>query len=215
MGCGVGYEAKCRARVREADGRVREANALVLIEADEVIVRGNARTRVSRSSLTGVSVRGDELTIEHGAGEITLTLGAATAEKWRMRLEQPALKLIDKLDVAQDAKVWVWGIEDDDFLAQLHARTGRVSFGRTASECDVVFLAVERDDDLPRIERASKALGTGGALWVVHPKGPKGVPDTTVFARAKAIGLTYTKVARFSDTHTAEKLVWPRDKRGG
>lgn len=183
----MGYEAKCHARVRDGNGQVREADAVVLIESDEVIVRGDARVRVPRSSLTAVSVCGDQLRITHGAGEITLTLGAAAAEKWRVRLEQPAKQLIDKLDVAQNAKVWVWGGEDGDFLAQLRARTGRVSFGRTASECDVVFLAVERDADLMCIERASRALATRGTLWVVHPKGSQCVPDTAVFARAKAM----------------------------
>jgi hypothetical protein len=37
--------------------------------------------------------------------------------------------------------------------------------------------------------------------------------DVHVFAEAKRVGLTYTKVARFSATHTAEKLVIPKAKR--
>jgi hypothetical protein len=36
-----------------------------------------------------------------------------------------------------------------------------------------------------------------------------GVADTAIFAKAKSLGLTYTKVARVSDTLTAEKLVRP------
>ena len=52
-------------------------------------------------------------------------------------------------------------------------------------------------------------MNEDGAMWVVHRKGPTGVADTTIFGRAKALGLTYTKVARVSDTHTAEKLVRP------
>jgi hypothetical protein len=37
--------------------------------------------------------------------------------------------------------------------------------------------------------------------------------DTEIFVEAKRLGLTYTKVARFSQTHTAEKLVIPKAKR--
>lgn len=49
-----------------------------------------------------------------------------------------------------------------------------------------------------------------GAIWVIHPKGAESkVKDTDIFAAAKKIGLTATKVVRFSDTHTAEKLVIP------
>jgi hypothetical protein len=39
------------------------------------------------------------------------------------------------------------------------------------------------------------------------------VADTTIYGKAKELGLVYTKVARVSETHTAEKLVRPRDKR--
>ena len=66
---------------------------------------------------------------------------------------------------------------------------------------------------LSRIATCSRALAPAGALWVVHPKGTNGLKDTDVFAAGKAAGLTYTKVARFSDTHTAEKLVIPKAKR--
>lgn len=58
------------------------------------------------------------------------------------------------------------------------------------------------------------ALAPNGARWVVHPKGHDGVTDTDVFPAAKKAGLTYTKVARFSATHTAEKLVIPKASRG-
>ena len=47
----------------------------------------------------------------------------------------------------------------------------------------------------------------------MHLKGPSGIADTTIFEKAKTMDLAYTKVARVSDTHTAEKLV--RRKKGG
>jgi hypothetical protein len=52
-----------------------------------------------------------------------------------------------------------------------------------------------------------------GAIWVVHPKAVSGVADTTIFARASALSLAYTKVARVSETPTAEKLLKPRAAR--
>jgi hypothetical protein len=56
-------------------------------------------------------------------------------------------------------------------------------------------------------------MARDGAIWVVHPKGAGGLRDTEIFVEAKRLGLTYTKVARFSQTHTAEKLVIPKAKR--
>ena len=64
-----------------------------------------------------------------------------------------------------------------------------------------------------RIARALDATVSSGAVWVIHRKGPTGVADTTIFGKAKELGLVYTKVARVSETHTAEKLVRPRNKR--
>jgi hypothetical protein len=61
-----------------------------------------------------------------------------------------------------------------------------------------------------RREAGARGLG---AIWVIHPKAPNALRDTEIFAEAKRVGLTYTKVARFSATHTAEKLVIPKAKR--
>jgi hypothetical protein len=48
---------------------------------------------------------------------------------------------------------------------------------------------------------------------VVHPRGVAAVADTVIFAAAVDAGLTYTKVVRFSEVDTAEKLVIPRASR--
>ena len=56
-------------------------------------------------------------------------------------------------------------------------------------------------------------IARDGAVWVVHPRGKADVADTVIFVAAKATGLTYTKVVRFSETDTAEKLVIPVSSR--
>ena len=52
-----------------------------------------------------------------------------------------------------------------------------------------------------------------GGIWVVSPRGRKEIRDIHVIAAAKNAGLVDVKVCRFSETHTALKLVIPRDKR--
>ncbi|MEP6496197.1 MAG: hypothetical protein ABJF01_26235 [bacterium] len=205
----MGYETKCRARVTGADNTVREADATVLLETDELIVRGEARIRIPRAAIQRMSVRAGVLTITSPVAVVALSLGDEAAAKWRKKIEEPPKRLIDKLDVTANAKVWLLGIEDRDLAAQVAERTSRLLSGRSASECDVVFVGVESPAQLDRIERALAATKADGAIWVVHRKGPTGVADTTIFDRAKRLGLTYTKVARVSDTHTAEKLVRP------
>ena len=214
----MGYETVCRVRVDDRAGGVREAEGRVLLETDELIVRGDARVRVPRTSIERVTLRDGTVSITSASAIITLTLSPDAAAKWHKRLEEAPKRLIDKLDVKPDAKVWLFGVNDAALEAELASRTDGLSRGRTARACDVVFVGVESAAQLDRIDRALVALADGGAIWVVHPKGRDGVADTTIFGRAKALGLAYTKVARISDTHTAEKLVRPRAaraKKGG
>jgi hypothetical protein len=56
-------------------------------------------------------------------------------------------------------------------------------------------------------------MARDGASWVVHPKGAAGLRDTEILVEAKRLGHTYTKLARVSATHTAEKLVIPKASR--
>jgi hypothetical protein len=211
----MGYETKCRARVDDGSGKIRDAESTVLLETDELIVRGEARVRILRSSITKLASRGGVLTITALSAVVALSLGNDAAAKWKKKLEEPPKRLIDKLDVKPDAKVWLLGVDDETLVSQLAEKTERVARGRSASNCDVVFVGVGSEKELDRIGRALDATNDAGAVWVVHPKGPTGVADTTIFARAKDLGLVYTKVARVSDTHTAEKLVRPVASRVG
>ena len=210
----MGYETKCAVRVKDASGVRESDSATVLLETDELIVRGDARVRVSRSAITNVTSRGGVVTITAPNAAVALMLGADAAAKWQAKIREAPKRPIDKLDVKPGAKVWLMNVTDVALAAQVKERAGDVSTGRSASACDVVFAQVDREDQLDRVDRAAKAITDSGAIWVVHPKGKMGVADTTIFARAKRLGLTYTKVARVSDTLAAEKLVKPRASRG-
>jgi hypothetical protein len=203
----MGYETTCRVRVDDGSGVIREAaEAKVLIETDELIVRGAARVKIPRSAITKLALRAGTLTITSPQAVLTLTLGEA-APKWQKKLQEAPKRLIDKLDVKPGDKVWLLGALDAELVTQLEERTDRVARGRAADSCAVVCVSVASARELERIDRALAALSPRGAIWVVHPKGPKGVADTTIFAHAKALGLVATKVARVSDTHSAEKLL--------
>jgi hypothetical protein len=208
----MGYETQCRV-VSQLDGGERcEADARVLLETDDLIVRGGVRLKIPRDTVTSVKVKAGTLTVRHAAGAAMFALGPQ-ATAWAERITAPAKPLLDKLGVRPDSQVSVLGVRDDAFLADLAARAPAVTRGRATSGSDVIFLGVERQSDLARITSASRALAPAGALWVIHRKGPTGVRDTAIFAAAVAAGLTYTKVVRFSDTHTGEKLVIPRSAR--
>lgn len=205
----MGYETKCRVRVDDHSGKIRDADATVLLETDELIVRGEARVRIPRASIERVTARAGVVTVTSPTATVSMSLDDKSASVWRKKLEEAPKRLIDKLDVKPDMKVWLFRVADEQLVDQVHERTSQVLRGNSASSCDVVFVGVETEAQLDRIDRGLDAINERGAIWVVHPKGPSGVADTTIFGRAKQLGLTYTKVARVSDTHTAEKLVRP------
>lgn len=209
----MGYETKCKARVTDASGTVREADCTALIETDELIIRGEARVRVARTAIQRVAVRAGVLTITAPTATIALSLGSDAAARWKKKIEEPPKRLIDKLDVKADAKVWLFDVDDDTLIGELSERTSAITRGRAASNCDVVFVDVDSERELTRIERARDATTESGAVWVIHRKGPAGVKDTTIFGAAKSLGLVATKVARISDRDTAEKLVRPLASR--
>jgi hypothetical protein len=209
----MGYETKCRVRVDDHSGNIRDADATVLLETDDLIVRGEARVRISRASIQRVASRAGIVTITSPTAIVSMTLDDKSAATWRKKLEEPPKRLIDKLDVKPGAKVWLFGVVDEQLLQQVHERTSSALRGRSASHCDVVFVSVETIAQLDRLDRALDATKESGAIWVVYPKGAGGVADTAIFGKAKTLGLTYIKVARVSDTHTAEKLVRPVSSR--
>ena len=203
----MGVELTAAARLTPAGGAAQRGKVRVLLETDELILRGGVHVRVSRASLRHVRVSGGTVEVHYEGGTLHLTLGDA-ATKFAAKLAEPPKSRLAKMGIGSGACVAVINLEDTTFAAELRASHVTPS-PRAGSRSEVIVLGVHRAADIARIARAAKVLADNGALWIVHPRGTAGVKDTDIFAAAKRAGLTYTKVARFSDTHTAEKLVIP------
>ena len=109
--------------------------------------------------------------------------------------------------------VSVLGLDDDAFLRELRERTEHITNGRAAAGSDIIVVSIKRESDLQRLERLKTSISKGGAIWTIRQKGTDGMSETAVRAAGLAAGLVDVKVARFSDTHTAEKFVIPKAKR--
>lgn len=185
-----------------------------LLESDHLLFRTESeRIKVMFGEVTRSEVRNDALLLDTKGETLTFALPPGTAIKWLEKLRNPR-SLLDKLGVKEGMKVVVLSIDDADFTRQLAARIG--TFGRRVGrETDLVFYGVETLAGLERLAVLRKSLVSNGAIWVVHRKGKEGsLRDTDVFAAAKRAGLVDNKVASFSATHTAERLVIPRALRG-
>ena len=107
-------------------------------------------------------------------------------------------------------RVAVLGVEDASCLAPLAERTKPSARKTPTPDQELIVFGADAVTDLARLAELRDYLTPAGAIWVVHTKG-KGAAfkDLDVFAAAKRAGLVDVKVASFSSTHTAEKLVVP------
>jgi hypothetical protein len=205
----MGLEATCVVRHKRA-----KWDAKVLLESDELRVRGATPLRIPFAQITRVDATDGTLRVEWAGDHVVLELGEA-AEKWAVRIRSPR-SLLDKLGVKVGDEVVVVGTLDTGLLAELESRA-TVREARSAATipegASVIFLQSATRDGLAALAPLSRRMARDGAIWVVHPKGKSGLADTVIFAAGQDAGLTATKVARISDTLTAEKLVIPKSAR--
>jgi hypothetical protein len=127
--------------------------------------------------------------------------------------------LIDKLGVKPGAKVAIVNVDDDAFIALLRTRTQDIVEGKPPAPCDLVFLGADTPQDLKRIEDLKTWIEPNGAIWVIRTKGGRApLRDTDLIAAGLAAGLVDNKIASFSDTQGAMRLVFrvrdrPRTQR--
>jgi hypothetical protein len=186
-----------------------------LLETDELIFRGSDgyRVRLPFAALKRIDAVNGKLVLDGPKGAIELELGDEKAKRWAEAIRSPK-GLFDKLDLKPHHAVALVGVKDVAFGEELLTRVASVTSGRLRKGTHVIFLWADTPAALKRIATIAKSMARDGAIWVIHPKGAASrVKDADVFAVAKKAGLTPTKVARFSETHTVEKLVIPKAKR--
>jgi hypothetical protein len=124
--------------------------------------------------------------------------------------------LLDKLGVKPGSRVAIIRVHDEVFRALLPERTTDITEGTALPETDLIFLAADSIDELLEIGTLQESLVPNGAIWVVSRKGKQAtLRDVDVIDAAKSVGLVDNKVASFSDTHTAQRLVIPVARRSG
>ncbi len=202
----MGAEAKTTLKV----GR-QSYEGTALLETDELRFRGETRMRIALRDVIAVSAADGTLRVEHVNGVASFVLGSA-AELWAVKIRSPRT-LADKLGVTRGAVVAVLDVDDREILDDLTAKGAELATGSVPQGAAIVLFRVVRPSQLVQLVSLASRIARNGAIWVVHPRGDASVADTVIFAAARDAGLTYTKVVRFSERDTAEKLVIPRSAR--
>lgn len=202
----MGAEAKCTLTFGK-----KKAEGKALLETDALIFRGgDVRLSVPYKLMSAVEATSGALRVTFPDGVAVFAIGDA-APKWADKIRNPPSRL-DKLGVKPSHVVLVLGVTDEAFRGELAARAARV-LTKAAGEADLIFYAADTRAALERLGPLQKNLKRDGALWVIRPKGVAAITESDVMKAGKAAGLVDVKVARFSDTHTAEKFVIPVAKR--
>jgi hypothetical protein len=134
------------------------------------------------------------------------------AEKWCEKILHPKSR-IEKIGLKPGAKISLLGGFDADFLEELKQLVGSVTKDKAAAGSEAVFLAADSEKELSQVRKVRKSLKGATALWIVYPKGQKGITENEVIAAGRKTGLKDVKVVGFSATHTALKFVVPLDRR--
>lgn len=122
--------------------------------------------------------------------------------------------LLDKLGVRPGYRVAVIDIDDAAIRLLLAERTTDLTEGWPEAETDVVLLGADSREALAPLESLAARIRPNGGIWVVSRKGKEAtLRDVEVIEAARAAGLVDNKVVSFSPTHTALRLVIPRDRR--
>jgi hypothetical protein len=111
--------------------------------------------------------------------------------------------------VKPGSKVAILDLDDAGFLSLLRERTSDIVKSRPREPVDLVFMGARDLIDLKRLKDIKKWIEPNGAIWVVRPKGGRAaIKDTDVIEAGLAAGLVDNKIASFSDTHGAMRLVF-------
>jgi hypothetical protein len=202
----VGNELKCTVRFGK-----ESSEGKALLETGEVLFRGAFRLNIPFASIKSVKAVDGELRLETAKGLAVFEIGAA-AEKWCEKILHPKSR-IEKIGLKPGAKISLLGDFDADFLDELKQLEGSLTKDKAAAGSEAVFFAADSEKELSQVRKVRKSLKGATALWIVYPKGQKGITENDVIAAGRKTGLKDVKVVGFSSTHTALKFVIPLDRR--
>ena len=202
----MGRELACRVKIGRKAGAGK-----ALLESEELLFRGELSLRIALRDIKALRVNDGELVVTYSGGTARFELGDQAAA-WAKKIRRPP-SLLDKLGVRPGMHVAVMGVENTAFERDVSARTGEAAWSRPRKDTDLIFLAADSTARLDRLPALREMIRPTGGIWVVWPKGRPGLHEDDVREAARRAGLVDVKVAAFSSTHSALKLVIPVAKR--
>jgi len=193
----MGREAVCHCQWGSDAGSCK-----VLLETNDMILRGSFHRNVPIAALTHVRQDEDRLCFSYAEEEVALTLGASRAQNWAKKMTTPPPSLAEKLGIAENSSVLLLGASAPPEIKAALAKA-RAAHGDPA----LIIAAVNSSSDLHlALDRYPAAVAP--PLWIVYAKG-SGHPigEAKIRQTLRSAGFVDTKVCSVSPTHTALKFI--------
>jgi hypothetical protein len=145
-------------------GQTAEVKAL--LESSEIILRGDIRARIPRSTICDIVVEDETLALRSGDQPLILELGPIEAGKWAAALAQPLPSLAQKLGIDAAHKAFLIGeCSDSDLFAALNgAVTDRLE------DAEIIIAILTSNADLAHAIDVARAR-PDCHIWCVYKKG--------------------------------------------
>jgi hypothetical protein len=201
----MGQEASCLCDWNGPATRVEAARVKALLEAPELILRGEIKRRIPFAAMKQVAAIGSRLRFGFEDESFSLELGKLQAAKWAQTFLKPPPTLAKKLGLLPGCAVRVLGTIDDEALRGALEGTRPVTRG----EVDVIIARVSTPAQIADAwKKAAAQVAGGAALWMVYPKGRgHAIDETAVRDAGLAAGFVDVKVAAVSAALTGLKFV--------
>jgi hypothetical protein len=177
------------------------AQAKVLLESTDVIVRGAIRVTIPRDAISSIEVIGDVLSLSANSEYLRIELGRSQAEKWAEVLRKPPPTLASKLGVNASNKAYVIGSLDDITLSEAISSYRSDTIGDA-----LLFVAIiTAEHDLQVMNQIVRPYPKRH-IWCVYPKGKDAsISDSTVRTFMREHGFTDNKSCSISEAATATR----------
>lgn len=183
----------------------KAATCDVHLDGTSITCRGGLKRTFALPNMADVRVERGKLRFVSGGEVIAIDLGEK-ADAWLDAIKNPRTRT-QKLGVKPGMSVCVLGEAEQDAIDELAAALGAEPSRRLGKSLDLIFYFVTEPDQLAKLTAIEKSLATGGAAWVLWPKGRKDLRHEEVVAAAKPVGLSQTKSVGFSEVFSGLRLV--------
>jgi hypothetical protein len=178
----------------------QSAEAKVLLESTELILRGGIKARLPRAGLSEVRANSGGLHLVSDGEPLHIALPEAEAARWVKAILTPPPRLASKLGIGPDRLALVMGAADDAALAEALA-------GATTTDASAATVLIAMIGDQAALAAALvQSEATGRPCWCVYSKGKSADPgDAAIRSAFRSAGWMDNKTCAVSERLTATR----------